>query len=120
MRIFGTYLKINKQVWTLLFFIGLSFISKAQKYPQNIFMYPLDSLPNFVSPFGVLRDNHFHSGIDLRTNGREGLPVYAAADGFISRIKIQRSAYGKALYIDHGNGFSTVYGHLQKYHGAIA
>lgn len=120
MRIFGTYLKINKQVWTLLFFIGLSFISKAQKYPQNIFRYPLDSLPNFVSPFGVLRDNHFHSGIDLRTNGREGLPVYAAADGFISRIKIQRSAYGKALYIDHGNGFSTVYGHLQKYHGAIA
>jgi len=93
---------------------------QAQKYPQNYFRYPLDSLPNLVSPYGVLRDNHFHSGQDLRTNGREGLPVYAAADGYVSRIKVQRNGYGKAIYIEHANGFATVYGHLQKYNGAIA
>jgi hypothetical protein len=80
----------------------------------------LDSLPNLVSPFGGLRDNHFHSGIDLRTNGKEGLAVYAATDGYISRIKIQKSGYGKAIYIEHANGYSTVYGHLQKYHGPVA
>lgn len=104
----------------LIIFFILPIRSHGQTYPQNVFRYPLDSLPNFVSPFGVLRENHFHSGIDLRTNGKEGLPVYAAADGYIHRIKIQRSAYGKALYIDHGNGFSTVYGHLQQYHGEVA
>ena len=92
----------------------------AQKYPQDYFRYPMDSLPNFVSPFGVMRDNHFHSGIDLRTNGKIGLPVYAAADGYISRIKVARGAYGKALYIEHANGYSTVYAHLDAYYGAIA
>ena len=92
------------------------FITKAQNY----FRYPLDSLPHFVSPFGGLRDNHFHSGIDLKTNEREGLPVYACADGYISRIKIQSIGYGKAIYIDHPNGHTTVYGHLQKYQGKIA
>ncbi len=92
----------------------------SQNYPQNYFRYPLDSLPNFISPFGGLRDNHFHSGTDLRTNQMEGYPVYAAADGYISRIKIQSIGYGKAIYIDHPNGYSSVYGHLQQYHGAIA
>ena len=109
-------------VYFLLFFLSTLNLLKlnAQNYPQNYFRYPLDSLPNLVSPFGGLRDNHFHSGIDLRTNGREGLPVYAAADGYISRIKIQRNGYGKAVYIEHANGYSTVYGHLQKYNGPLA
>jgi len=93
---------------------------KAQNYPSNYFRYPLDSAVNLVSPFGTLRDNHFHSGSDLRTNGKEGLVVYAAADGYISRIKVQSGGYGKAVYIDHPNGYTTVYGHLQKYHGGLA
>jgi hypothetical protein len=80
----------------------------------------MDSLPHFVSPFGGLRDNHFHSGVDLKTQEKEGLPVYAVADGYISRIKIASNGYGKAIYIDHPNGFTTVYGHLQCYKGAIA
>ncbi len=90
------------------------------KYPQNYFRYPLDSAVNLVSPFGSLRDNHFHSGSDLRTNGREGLVVYAAADAYVSRIKIQRNGYGKAVYLTHPNGYSTVYGHLQKFYGPLA
>jgi murein DD-endopeptidase MepM/ murein hydrolase activator NlpD len=109
-----------KRALFLYAFVSYTSLLFAQKYPQDYFRYPLDSLPNLVSPFGGLRDNHFHSGIDLRTNGREGLPVYAAADGYISRIKIQKSGYGKALYIEHPNGYSTVYGHLQQYNGEIA
>jgi hypothetical protein len=58
--------------------------------------------------------------MDLRTNQQEGLPVFASADGYISRIKIQSIGYGKAIYIDHPNGYTTVYGHLQKYSGKIA
>ena len=96
------------------------FESKAQSYPQNYFRYPLDSLPSLVSPFGGLRDNHFHSGMDLRTNQREGLPVFASANGYVSRIKILSIGYGKAIYINHPNGYTTVYGHLQKYSGKIA
>ncbi|OYU96805.1 MAG: hypothetical protein CFE21_00520 [Bacteroidetes bacterium B1(2017)] len=105
----------NLFLFLFLFLFFPSFLS-AQSY----FRYPLDSLPNLVSPFGGLRDNHFHSGIDLRTNGHEGLPVYAAADGVISRIKIQKGGYGKAIYIEHPNGYSTVYGHLQAYNGPVA
>jgi hypothetical protein len=77
--------------------------------------------PLFLSaPFGSLRDNHFHSGMDIRTNEKEGLPIYAIADGYISRIKISPIGYGKAIYIDHPNGYTSVYGHLLRYEGAIA
>ena len=111
----GSY-QMNRLMALTMALLLICFIAQAQNY----FRYPLDSLPHFVSPFGGLRDNHFHSGIDLKTNEREGLPVYACADGYISRIKIQRIGYGKAIYIDHPNGHTTVYGHLQKYQGKIA
>lgn len=113
----------NMAKWKLLVltaFAAFTLHINAQNYPQNYFRYPLDSLPSLVSPFGGLRDNHFHSGMDLRTNQREGLPVFASADGYVSRIKIQSIGYGKAIYIDHPNGYTTVYGHLQKYSGKIA
>lgn len=113
----------NMAKWKLLLivvFTAFLFETNAQNYPQNYFRYPLDSLPSLVSPFGGLRDNHFHSGMDLRTNQREGMPVFASADGYVSRIKIQSIGYGKAIYLDHPNGYTTVYGHLQKYSGKIA
>lgn len=88
---------------------------QAQTTKDALFRYPLDSLPHFISPFGAIRENHFHSGVDLKTQEREGLPVYAAESGYISRIKIAANGYGKAIYIDHPNGFSTVYGHLQSF-----
>jgi len=69
--------------------------------------------------FGELRPNHFHAGFDFKTNQKEGLNVYAAADGYVSRIKVSTAGYGKAIYITHPNGFTTVYGHLQKASGAI-
>ncbi|HEU0137529.1 MAG TPA: M23 family metallopeptidase, partial [Flavobacterium sp.] len=63
--------------------------------------------------FGELRSNHFHSGFDFRTQQKEGFNVYAAADGYVSRIKISAFGYGKAIYITHPNGYTTLYGHLQ-------
>ena len=69
--------------------------------------------------FAELRSNHFHSGLDIKTQGKEGFKTYAAAAGYVSRIKISRYGYGKALYITHPNGYTTVYAHLQKFSPTI-
>jgi hypothetical protein len=90
--------------------------SLAQKIlPQNYFISPLDTMLQVTGTFGELRLNHFHSGVDFRTHEREGLPVHASADGKIVRIKVSPVGFGRALYIDHPNGYTTVYGHLQKF-----
>ncbi|WP_091892760.1 M23 family metallopeptidase [Polaribacter sp. KT25b] len=101
----------------LLFsFLLLPFLCTSQeKYPQNYFNNPLE-IPILLSgSFGELRSNHFHAGLDIKTKGREGLKVLAAAEGYVSRIKVQQFGYGKAIYITHPNGFTTVYGHLSKF-----
>jgi hypothetical protein len=69
--------------------------------------------------FGEFRPDHFHSGIDIRTGGVEGKPLYAIADGYVSRIKVSSSGYGKALYITHPNGFVSVYGHLLNFETTV-
>ena len=91
----------------------------SQDYPQETFQSPLGIPLDLSGSFGELRSNHFHSGLDFKTSGKEGLPVYAAADGYISRIKISTFGYGKAIYITHPNGYTSVYGHLQKANGTI-
>jgi len=93
---------------------------QAQHYPVNYFITPMDTPLYLSAPFGSLRDNHFHSGMDIRTFEKEGLPVYAVADGYVSRIKVSAVGYGKAVYINHPNGYTSVYAHLLKYEGAIA
>jgi hypothetical protein len=77
---------------------------------------PLVPAGNFME----LRSNHFHSGVDLKTQGREGIPVRAVADGWVSRIKISPWGYGKAVYIDHPGGHTSVYAHLSELKGAVA
>ena len=90
-----------------------------QQYPKDYFRSPLD-IPLLLSGnFGELRPNHIHAGLDFKTQKKEGFIVYAAADGYISRIKISEYGYGKAIYITHPNGFTSVYGHLQSGYGAI-
>ncbi|OBX21099.1 MULTISPECIES: M23 family metallopeptidase [Bizionia] len=99
----------------LTFFLLLAFISHAQTpYPTDYFMHPLDVTIIPSGTFGELRSNHFHSGMDIKTQQREGLKVFATADGYVSRIKIAHFGYGKALYITHPNGYTTVYAHLQQ------
>ncbi|HFS67203.1 MAG TPA: M23 family metallopeptidase, partial [Flavobacteriia bacterium] len=102
--------------YLLISFLCLTTILSAQeKYPKDYFRKPLDIPLVLAGTFGELRSNHFHSGIDIKTNGEEGLPVKAAADGSISRIKIKLFGYGKTLYLTHSNGFTSVYAHLQKF-----
>ncbi|MCS7037342.1 MAG: M23 family metallopeptidase [Saprospiraceae bacterium] len=87
--------------------------------PQNYFRLPVDAQSLRLSgTFGELRPNHFHSGIDL--SGDIGQPIYAAADGYVHRIRVQEGGYGNALYIRHPNGYTTVYGHLHQFKPEIA
>lgn len=102
----------------LIFFLISSFMF-SQDYPKDYFISPLDIPLDISGSFGELRSNHFHSGLDLKTFGKEGFPVYASAEGYVSRIKISAWGYGKAIYINHPNGYTTVYAHLQKANGEI-
>jgi hypothetical protein len=89
------------------------------QYQKDYFRSPLDIPLQLSGNFGELRPNHIHAGFDFKTQQKEGLFVYAAADGYVSRIKISEVGYGKAIYITHPNGFTTVYGHLQSGYGEI-
>ena len=88
-------------------------------YPKDYFRPPLDIPMQLSGNFGELRPNHFHAGFDLRTQQKEGLKVYAVADGYVSRIKISTFGNGKTIYINHPNGFTSVYGHLKMANGEI-
>jgi len=94
--------------------------SSPKKFPQGYFVEPTDSSLHIAGNFGEIRPNHFHAGIDVKTAGREGLMVYASADGYVSRIKISPWGYGKCIYITHPNGYVTVYAHLKRFYGKIA
>ena len=83
---------------------------------RNPFDFPLLLSGNF----GELRSNHFHSGIDFKTQGAEGKPVHAVQAGYVARISVGPWGYGNALYLAHPDGTTTVYGHLQRYNAQIA
>ncbi|MCX6285907.1 MAG: M23 family metallopeptidase [Bacteroidetes bacterium] len=91
----------------------------ATSYPQHYFRSPVDFPIALAGSFGELRKNHFHSGIDIRTGGKTGKPVFASADGYIARVFVSPAGFGKALYIAHANGYTTVYGHLLRFNGAV-
>ena len=109
-----------KAMRLLIFLLLLgSFTYGQSSLPQDYFEPPL-RIPIILSgSFGELRSNHFHSGLDIKTKQKEGFPIYAPADGVVTRIKVSHYGYGKALYISHPNGYSTVYAHLQRYAGDI-
>jgi len=96
-----------------------TFLFAQTQYPKDYFRPPLDIPMQLSGNFGELRPNHFHAGFDLKTNQREGLNVYAIADGYVSRIKISTFGNGKCIYITHPNGYTSVYGHLQTTIGPI-
>lgn len=102
----------------LFFFISFSVFSQSE-YPQDYFRSPLDINIVLAGTFAELRSNHFHSGLDIKTKLVEGLKVYGIADGYVSRIKIAHFGYGKALYVTHPNGYTSVYAHLQKFNPEI-
>jgi murein DD-endopeptidase MepM/ murein hydrolase activator NlpD len=89
-------------------------------YPQGYFRNPLDFPMSLAANFGELRPNHYHMGLDIRTQHRENQSVDAAADGYVARVEIEPGGFGQAIYIRHPNGYTTVYGHLNQFFPALA
>ena len=98
-------------ILNILFFI----ISITSLVAQNNQRNPLDYESILSGTFGELRTNHFHSGVDIKTKGKEGSKIYAFSEGYVSRIKISKGGYGKAIYIKHSDGKTTVYAHLKSF-----
>ncbi len=109
-----------KHLITVFFtFYFLLFTLTAQELPQGYFRNPLGIDIGLSATFGEFRTGHFHAGLDMRTGGAIGQPVYAAADGYVAKVSISPWGGGKILYIKHPNGYTTVYMHLNDYVGAI-
>jgi len=102
----------------VLFF--LTFSKTYGQKTETTFRRPLDIPVSLSGGFAELRDNHFHSGIDFRTQSTVGHKIFACEQGYVSRISVSATGYGKALYISHPNGYTTVYAHLDAFNGDIA
>ncbi len=109
-----------------LFFIFLFFSASisaqffpAKHYPKDYFIYPVDARISLAANFGELRPNHYHMGLDCRTNQVVNRPVKAAASGYIARVTVEPFGYGQAIYINHPNGLTTVYGHLNRFYSEL-
>ena len=90
-------------------------IFEPTHYPSSYFRNPLNIPMSLSGNFGELRPNHYHMGLDIRTNKVQNLDVFAAAEGYIARIKIEPFGFGRAIYINHPNGLTTVYAHLNNF-----
>ena len=99
------------------FFIFLSAFTISSS--QNIYDFPLDIPVKLSGSFAELRSNHFHAGIDIKTKGKEGYKIYAIDSGYVSRIQVSAGGYGKAIYITHSNGKTSVYAHLKRFSAKI-
>lgn len=103
----------------LLFLFSFTVLWAQKSYPKGDYHNPI-GIPNYLSGnFGELRNNHFHSGIDIKTNQKTGYRVYAIDDGWVSRINVSPRGYGNAVYIDHPNGYTSVYAHLESFNEEI-
>lgn len=102
-------------LFSVSFFEIQSANAQKKQYPQNYFRNPVNIPLQLVANFGELRTNHWHMGLDVRTQQRENLPVVASAEGYIARIKVEPGGFGRAIYINHSNGFTTLYAHLNNF-----
>lgn len=107
-----------------LFFLLFYYNSHAQflpdrNYPKNYFIYPVDARIGIAANYGELRPNHYHMGLDCRTNQVQNRPVMAAAEGYVAHIRVEPFGFGRAIYISHPNGLTTLYGHLNKFFPAL-
>jgi len=104
-----------------IIFRGLFFLFPLWTFSQQKYYSQPVRIPVILSGnFGELRPNHFHTGIDIKTQGQTGADILAAADGFISRVSVSPGGYGLVLYVDHPNNTTTLYGHLQGFRSDIA
>jgi hypothetical protein len=102
-----------------IFTLFSPFLSAQNDQARESFISPLKLPLSFSGNFGELRPAHFHSGLDIRTGGKTGIPVYASKEGYVSRISVSPTGYGNALYITHPDGHTTLYGHLSRFVPAI-
>ncbi|MEP0369233.1 MAG: M23 family metallopeptidase [Cyclobacteriaceae bacterium] len=110
-----------RRVYTLILLLSF-FNSSGQSDLQGYYMFPINpGQQNYLAgTMGELRSSHFHAGIDVKTGGQIGLPVYAAANGYVWRVRVATGGYGKAIYLRHPNGTTTVYAHLDKFEPKLA
>ncbi|MBR3912053.1 MAG: M23 family metallopeptidase [Alistipes sp.] len=110
-----------RRLFILTILLCCAHICSAQKLDPAYYDYPLRNVAGYYSAnFGEMRPNHFHSGTDFKTDGVEGKPVVAVADGYVSRVSQSPTGYGLALYVTHPNGTTSVYGHLSRFRKDIA
>jgi hypothetical protein len=116
----GNY-SISHAALILFLFSFLKVESQAvhSKYPQGYFANPLNIPMSLSANFGELRPNHWHMGLDIRTDKKENYPVFASADGYVAHIGIRPQSFGRFIIINHPNGFSTLYAHLNEFYPAL-
>ena len=90
-----------------------------KNYPQNYFIYPVVATKSLVANFGELRPNHFHMGLDCRTDQVQNKKILAAAAGYVAKVKIEPFGFGRCIYINHPNGLTTLYAHLNDFYPAL-
>jgi len=95
--------------------IRMNLLSAQAPGGSDYFRYPLNLIPRLNANFGEMRPNHFHMGLDLSTEGKVNMPVLAPADGYISRMKIETGGFGRAIYLNHPNGTTTLYAHMNRF-----
>ena len=103
----------KKLVYILCFFLVKLFY--CQKVDEINFGSPIGIPIALSGNFGELRTNHFHTGLDIKTNGSQNYRIYAIDSGYVSRINISHWGYGKAIYVDHPSGYTSVYAHLNRF-----
>lgn len=106
------------------FFTICSFQASAQvfpvkNYPKGYFQWPVDAKIALAANFGELRPNHYHMGLDCKTDQVQNKRVFATADGYIAKVKIEPSGFGRCIYINHPNGLTTLYAHLNEFYPAL-
>ena len=107
-------MKVNSKKISLIFLLFSISLLSSQK-DQSKLISPLDIPLAISGTFGEIRSNHFHAGLDIKTGGKQGLKVRTVLDGSVSRIRVSTTGYGKAVYIDHPNGTTSVYAHLKNF-----
>lgn len=110
-------LSVRSCLFCILWFNSLVIIPVSAQKSEGIL--PLKRVPLLSGNFGELRATHFHSGVDLKTGGVIGVPVLCAKDGVVARVRISPVGYGNALYIEHPDGTTSVYGHLSRFRKEI-
>lgn len=106
---------MNKKTILLAAGLAIAACLNSQISSESLFLSPLRDLPSLSASFAELRSDHFHSGIDYRTGGVQGKDVLAVDEGYVVRIAVSPSGFGRALYVRHPSGYTSVYGHLRSF-----